>query len=127
MGPRMLGVAGRLADGIVPGMAGVGIIDSYIVPTLTEAARAAGRATPRIAVALPVALVAGSEVDTAREFINRRVGVIRALPPYRRMFEMQGIDGPADISLIGDESAITAGLRRLADAGLSEYLAMCVP
>jgi 5,10-methylenetetrahydromethanopterin reductase len=127
MGPHMLRTAGHLADGIVPGMAGPDIIESYFVPTLAKAAAEAGRKVPKIIVSLPVALVPHQRVDEARDLIDTTIGVMRALAPYRRMFEAQGIDGPSAISLVGDETAIAASLRRLADAGLDEYVAMCVP
>jgi alkanesulfonate monooxygenase SsuD/methylene tetrahydromethanopterin reductase-like flavin-dependent oxidoreductase (luciferase family) len=127
MGPKMLRIAGHLADGIVPGMAGADIIDSYFVPAVAKAAAEAGQKPPRIIVGLPVALVSPERVDAARDIIDDKIGIMRGLAPYRRMFEAQGIGGPSAISLVGDEATITAGLRRLADAGLDEYVAMCIP
>jgi 5,10-methylenetetrahydromethanopterin reductase len=127
MGPQMLRIAGHLADGIVPGMAGADIIESYFVPAVAKAAAEAGRKTPRVIVGLPVALVAPDRVDAARDLIDSKIGVVRALAPYRRMFEAQDIGGPSSISLVGDEMTIVAGLQRLADAGLDEYVAICVP
>ncbi|HEY3694607.1 TIGR03564 family F420-dependent LLM class oxidoreductase [Phenylobacterium sp.] len=124
MGPVMLRVAGELADGIVPGVAGPKLIETYFEPRLREAAQAVGRKTPRIIVSLPVALVPKSQVDEARQVIDAKVGMMATLPPYKRMLDMQDVKGPSEISLVGDEATILAGLRRLADAGLDEYLAM---
>ena len=46
LGPVMLGVAGRLADGTVTWMTGIRTVATHVTPRITEAARAAGRPAP---------------------------------------------------------------------------------
>ena len=51
MGPKALRVTGELADGTLPYLAGPRTIEEFIVPTISEAATAAGaprrRSSPR--------------------------------------------------------------------------------
>jgi hypothetical protein len=42
------------------------------------------------------------------------------------MFDREGVAGPADVALVGDEAALDAGLRRLRDAGATDFLAQIV-
>ncbi|MFQ5507107.1 MAG: TIGR03564 family F420-dependent LLM class oxidoreductase, partial [Planctomycetota bacterium] len=64
LGPRMLGVAGRLADGTATWMVGRKTLAAHTVPTITKAAAEAGRPAPRIMAALPVAVT--NDPDAAR-------------------------------------------------------------
>ena len=45
------------------------------------------------------------------------------MPSYRAMVEREGATGPEDIALIGDESALRAGLARLRDIGVTDLMA----
>ena len=45
------------------------------------------------------------------------------LPSYRAMLDREGAAGPADVAIVGDEATVTKGLGRLADAGVTEYVA----
>lgn len=55
LGPRLLRVAGELADGVVLFMASARAIETHVAPRLRAAAAAAGRPEPRIVAGLPVA------------------------------------------------------------------------
>ena len=46
-----------------------------------------------------------------------------ALPSYRAMLDREGAEGPADVAVVGDESAVGEQLRRLAEAGATDFLA----
>jgi hypothetical protein len=46
------------------------------------------------------------------------------LPNYRAMLDREGAAGPADIAIVGDERSLRSGLDRLADAGVTEFLAV---
>jgi alkanesulfonate monooxygenase SsuD/methylene tetrahydromethanopterin reductase-like flavin-dependent oxidoreductase (luciferase family) len=48
------------------------------------------------------------------------------LPSYRAMLDREGVDGPADIALIGDEATVRAGIARLRDAGVTDFNAELV-
>jgi len=42
------------------------------------------------------------------------------LPSYRAMLDHEGLEGPGQIAMIGDEATLEAGIRRLADAGVTD-------
>jgi alkanesulfonate monooxygenase SsuD/methylene tetrahydromethanopterin reductase-like flavin-dependent oxidoreductase (luciferase family) len=39
------------------------------------------------------------------------------------MLDREGLSGPAEIALVGDEKTVGAGIARLADAGVTDFLA----
>jgi 5,10-methylenetetrahydromethanopterin reductase len=121
LGSKMLELAGSLADGTILWMTGPATIASHTVPTVTGAATAAGRPAPRVAAGVPVCVT--SDVSNARERAARVFAMYGRLPSYRAMLDAEGLDGPADLAVIGDEAAVTAGLRRFADAGVTELAA----
>src|SRR5947209_1872177 len=51
--PRMLALAGRLADGTITWCTGPRTLEDQIVPLVTKAAQDAGRPDPRVVVPLP--------------------------------------------------------------------------
>src|SRR5215216_5817249 len=107
MGPVVLRLAGRLTDGTVTSWVGPRTLDQHIVPTIRGAAQDAGRPAPRVAVGLPVMLT--DDAVAARERLAARAAWYTTLPSYRAMFEREGVAGPADVALIGDEAALDAG------------------
>ncbi|HKY68622.1 MAG TPA: TIGR03564 family F420-dependent LLM class oxidoreductase, partial [Acidimicrobiales bacterium] len=58
LGPRLLELAGAVADGTVLWMTGRDTVASHVVPKLSAAAEAAGRPAPRVVCALPIAVTA---------------------------------------------------------------------
>ena len=121
LAPRMLHLAGAVADGTVTWMTGVRTIEGHIVPTITAAAESAGRAAPRVAVGLPVCVT--DDADAAREQAARVFAVYGHLPSYRAMLDKEGADGPADVAIVGDEASVTAEIGRVADAGGTDFAA----
>ena len=125
LGDVMLGLAGRHTDGTILWMTGPQAIGSHIAPKLTAAADAAGRPAPRIIAGLPVVLT--SDPETARSRISEALAIYGMLPSYRAMLDKEGADGPADVSLVGDEATLDAGLARLRDAGVTDFDAAVFP
>jgi 5,10-methylenetetrahydromethanopterin reductase len=121
LGPQMLRLAGRHADGTVTWMTGLATVERHVVRGIVAAAREAGRPAPRILAGLPVMLTndeAGGRATAAEEF-----AVYGRLPVYRAMFEREGIQGPGEVALVGDEAELTAALARARDAGVTEFQA----
>src|SRR4030095_7297076 len=56
LAPKMLALTGREADGTITWMTGPKTLREHTVPRICEAAAAAGRATPRVVVGLPIAV-----------------------------------------------------------------------
>jgi F420-dependent oxidoreductase-like protein len=125
LAPMMLRIAGELADGTITWMAGRKTLESHIVPRLSAAAETARRPQPRVCVALPIAvtddLTRGRE-QAAKEF--RRYG---QLVNYRRVLDIEGVNGPADVAVVGNESQVEQHLRALAAAGATDFLAAIFP
>ena len=46
------------------------------------------------------------------------------LPVYRAVLDAEGADGPADVSVVGDEAAVTAHLERLRAVGATDFIAI---
>ena len=121
LAPAMLRLAGGRTDGTVTWMTGPATLDSHIVPSMVKAADEAGRTPPRIVAALPVAIT--NDVDAARQKAARDYAVYNNLPSYRAMLDKEGADGPGDVAIAGDESTVEKELDRLADAGVTDFVA----
>jgi len=121
LGPKMLALAGRLADGTITWMVGARALRDHIVPGVREAAAKAGRPAPRIVVELPVALT--NDVAAAREVAGRMFKAYGSLPSYRAMLDREGAAGPAEVAVIGDADAIGEQLMRLAELGATDFVA----
>ena len=125
LSPRMLRLAGAIADGAVLWMASAQAIEKHVAPRLLAAAEAAGRPTPRIVAGLPVAV--HDDVTEARAAVAaglrdvRRDGELPAHHRHRRRPD------PADVAIVGDEKAVGAQLRALLDAGATDIWAQPVP
>jgi F420-dependent oxidoreductase-like protein len=116
MAPRMLELAGTVADGTILWMTGPKTTESYIIPTMTDAATKANRPAPQCVAGLPMCLT--NDVSAAKERAARDYVIYGQLPSYRAMLDREGLEGPADLALIGDEAALRAGVASMANAGV---------
>jgi F420-dependent oxidoreductase-like protein len=121
LGPQALRVTGRLADGTTLAWVGPKTVREHVVPTLHAAAAEAGRPTPRIVATAPVC-VTDDPVRT-RVWARRAFSMYGGLPSYREMFAREGVEGPADLVIAGDESEVAAGIAELAAAGVTDFSA----
>jgi F420-dependent oxidoreductase-like protein len=125
LAPKMLALAGRESDGTITWMTGPKTLREHTLPRLTEAAAKAGRPAPRVVVGLPVALT--TEVAAAREAAGRIFQIYGALPSYRAMLDREGVEGPADVAIVGDAAAVTEQIAALRAIGVTDYLAIPFP
>lgn len=122
LGTQMLNVTGRLAEGTGTWMTGPETIRTHIAPTINAAADAAGRPTPRIVCSLPVCVTddeGAARAKAAEEFL-----VYGFLPSYRAMLDREGVEGPADVAIVGDAATVRAGIERIMEAGATEFVAV---
>ena len=119
LGPAMLGIAGAMASGTVTWMTGPATVEAHVIPTIREAAAAAGRPVPRIGVGLPVCVT--GDADSARDKAAEVFAIYGQLPSYRAMLDREGAAGPADVAIIGTESEVKAQVGRLADIGVTDF------
>lgn len=125
LGPRMLRIAGELADGTITWMCGPKVLGGTIVPGIRAHAQAAGRSEPRIVAGLPICVT--DDAAGARETAAKAFMVYGTLPSYRAMLDAEGAEGPADIVMAGNEKAVRASLARLASAGVTDLNAAIFP
>ena len=119
LGPVMLRVAGEFTDGTNTWMVGPKTMENHIVRRLTSAADAAGRPSPRVVGGVPITLT--NQPDAARESIGTALTMYGQLPSYRAMLDREGVDGPADIAIVGDENALRGEIDRFRNAGVTDF------
>lgn len=121
LGPRLLRVAGELADGTILWMASAPAIETHIAPRLHAAAAAAGRPAPRIVAGLPVAV--HDDPTAARRAVATRAARYAGMPNYHRILGIGGATEPADIAIVGTEKSVRRQLQALLDAGATDIWA----
>ena len=125
LAPRLLRVAGEVADGTILWMGNARAIDTHVAPLLGQAAAAAGRPSPRIVAGLPVAV--HDDVEQAREVAAEQFVVYGQLPNYQRILAHGGVTGPAEAAIVGDEASVAEQLQGLVDAGATDIWAAIFP
>jgi alkanesulfonate monooxygenase SsuD/methylene tetrahydromethanopterin reductase-like flavin-dependent oxidoreductase (luciferase family) len=98
-------------------MTGPRTIRDFTRPTLDAAAEAAGRPAPRIVVAIPVLCTedpAAGRLLAAQQF--------RLQPSYRAMLDREGLSGPEDLAIVGDQETVARRFKEIFDAGADEII-----
>ena len=57
----------------------------------------------------------------ARALIAALLAGYNDLPSYRGVMDREGVDGPAGVSVVGDEDEVRKAVRRFADAGVTDF------
>jgi F420-dependent oxidoreductase-like protein len=125
LAPRLLRVAGAVADGTILWMGNARAVESHVGPRIGKAAAEAGRPSPRIVAGLPVAV--HDDVAEARAVAARQFAVYGQLPNYQRILAHGDAAGPADAAIVGDEATVAAQLQGLVDAGATDVWAAIFP
>jgi F420-dependent oxidoreductase-like protein len=121
LGPQMLKLAGTETDGTVLWMTGPSTIANHIAPTITAAAKQAGRPAPRIVCSLPVCVT--DDPAAALERAGNMFSIYGQLPSYRAMLDREGAGGPADVAIVGSEDDVTKRILAVGDAGATDFVA----
>jgi len=74
-----------------------------------------------VASSLPVCVT--DDPERARERAGRIFEMYGNPAVYRAMLDREGVDGPADIAIVGSEADVAAGIARMADAGVTDFIA----
>ncbi len=119
LGPAMLRLSGRLADGTATWMGGHTYLRDTAVPLITAAAAKAGRPAPRIIAGLPVCVT--DDAAAAREAAAKAFEVYGQLPSYRATLDRGGAGGPEDVAIVGTEAEVEAQLDAFAKAGVTDF------
>lgn len=121
LGEKMLRLAGATTAGTMTWMTGPRTIDEHIAPTINAAAADAGRPAPRVVVSLPVAVT--DDPSAARATAAELFAIYGTLPSYRAMLDREGVEGVADVAIVGDESEVRDRITALLDGGATEFVA----
>ncbi len=121
LGPQALKVAGARTQGTTLAWVGPRTVREHIAPKLSAAAEAAGRPAPRIIATLPVCVT--DDAEAVRGLVAKNLAMYSKLPSYRAMFVREGVEGPAELALIGNEDQVRVKLDELADAGVTDFAA----
>jgi len=74
-------------------------------------------------VLVSVAAAVTDDADAARAWVAERFGAAAGLPSYKAMLDIEGVGGVGDVVVVGDEGEVVRHLRRLVDAGATEFIA----
>jgi F420-dependent oxidoreductase-like protein len=124
LAPRMLRLAGEHADGTILWFADEQALESHVVPRITDAASEAGRPTPRIVSAMPMAVCDEAE---GREQAAKAFAAYDNIPTYRRILDRGAGGGPADVVLVGSVEQIAERIKRWRDLGVTDTVAAPFP
>lgn len=125
LGPKMLNIAGTLADGTSTWMVGPRTLEEHTIPIISKAAADAGRPAPQIVAGMPIVLT--RDTDASYEALSQLMKAYRHIPSYSKMLDREGADQPWDIALVGDESELRIRLKQLQDIGVTDLNAFCMP
>jgi alkanesulfonate monooxygenase SsuD/methylene tetrahydromethanopterin reductase-like flavin-dependent oxidoreductase (luciferase family) len=130
LNPRMLELAGELADGIVLYMCSPAYIRDHVIPAVAAGRKKAGKQLDgfEIVAAVPVCLT--SDRAAGQEVFRATVERYAGLPYYRKMMDASGFraeleagqvsEGMIDeLAGIGDEEQVGAAIRRYREAGVT--------
>ena len=121
LGPVMLKLAGSMADGTITWMTGPKTLAAHIIPGINEAAEEAGKGKATIVAGFPI--VATDDADAARKHVGQSLQMYGMLPSYRAMLDREGIAGPAELALVGNEAYLRDRLKELKDIGVTDFCA----
>jgi 5,10-methylenetetrahydromethanopterin reductase len=122
LSPRMVQVAGELADGVVTWLAGPRSLE-VLVPSLQSAA--AGRPAPRVVAAVAVAVT--DDVAGARAAAELAFARYNALENYRRQFAREGVASVGALAVVGSAADVEKQVRGYADAGVTDLWPVAFP
>src|SRR5438270_8214681 len=130
LNPRMLELAGELADGVVLYMCLPAYIRDHIVPAVAAGREKRGKALDgfEIVAAVPVCLT--SDRAAGQDVFRQTVARYARLPYYRKMMDASGLKSELEagdvgeatldeLAGIGDEEQVRAAVRRFQEAGVT--------
>jgi F420-dependent oxidoreductase-like protein len=120
MGPKALQVAGELADGTLPNLAGPRTIAEFIKPTIDKAAADSGRPAPRIIAAVPV--LVSDDIGAARRVAAERLSFYESISSYQKVIAREGVESVVDLAGIGSAERVTERLHEYLAAGATDVV-----
>jgi F420-dependent oxidoreductase-like protein len=130
LNPRMLELAGELADGVVLWMCSPGYVSNSVLPHIEAGRKKAGKSLDGFDVVAAVPVCLTSDRSAALDVFRQTVHAYSNLPFYRRMMDASGFkeeleagtisDAMLDeLAGIGDESQVREAIKRYREAGVT--------
>ena len=66
-------------------------------------------------------IILTNKPDAAKAKIAEGLTIYGQLPSYRAMLDREGVAGPADIAIAGDENLVRGEIQRLANMGVTDF------
>lgn len=120
LGPRMLELAGSVADGTMVTWTGPKTFRDHIRPRLDAAAEAAGRPRPRVSAI--VSVVVTDDPAPARDAVDTWFAAHGETPSYAKNLAREGASRPADVQAVGTEDEVRERLAAFAAAGVDDLV-----
>ena len=128
--PRMLALAGELADGVVLWMSSPAYIRDHIVPAVTAARAKAGKSMEGFEVVAAVPVCLTSDRAAGLEVFRQTVTRYASLPYYRKVMDASGFKDQFEaeeiseamldeLAGIGDEARVRGAIDRYRNAGVT--------
>jgi len=122
LGPRMLELAGEVADGVMPWLTPPNYLAEHVLPAVARGRARAGRDLAGFEIALPLPVCLTDDRDSGRNVFRKNILDFYArLPPYRRVFLASGL-GDLGLGKMPDEAVDRLGgfggpevIRRIVD------------
>ena len=121
LGPQMLKLVGKTADGTATWMMGPNTIQDHVVPVINDAAEKVNRPQPQVVAAIPDCIHPDKEVAT--EYAKRDFGLYGDLPSYRAMLDRECLENSWDIAITGSFEQVAEGMQEYVDAGATQVVA----
>jgi F420-dependent oxidoreductase-like protein len=130
LNPRMLELAGELADGIVLYMCTPAYVRDHVMPVVRKGREKAGRSLDGFDIVSVVPVSLTSNRAAAHEVFRKTVARYANLPYYRKMMDASGLKTALDaervdervldeLAGIGDENQVRDAVRRYREAGVT--------
>ena len=130
LNPRMLELAGELADGVVLWMCSPAYVRDHVVPAVTAGRKKAGRSLEGFEVVAAVPVCLTSDRSGAQDVFRQTVARYASLPYYRKMMDASGFKAELEedriseamldeLAGIGDEDQVRGAIRRYREAGVT--------
>lgn len=121
LGPQMLKLAGERTDGTILAWVGPRTVRAHIAPKIRAAAERVDRPTPRIAAVYSVCVT--DDADRARGLVDGWFSGHGNVPSYKKMMELEGVERPSQLAVVGSEAEVRSRLLEIAEAGVTDLCA----
>ena len=118
LNPRMLELAGELADGVVLYMCAPSYIEEHVMPHLRNGRQRAGKSMDGFEVVAAVDACVTSDRGAALETYQKTLDRYAALPFYRQAMEAGGFNADV-LAAIGHEKQVRDAIARYREVGVT--------